>query len=84
MKMWWLLDIALQTTAAVHGPGFESGTSHSGYTLKTDRVTGYTVRSQGREGNLPLRQKKEIIIRSQIHPLVCTENCHQKVIIMCI
>ena len=40
------------------GPWFESDISHSGKTLRTGRVTVYTIKSRGKEGNLHLRQTK--------------------------
>ena len=44
--------VGLQNTEA-KGPGFESGISHSGKTLRTSRFTVYTVKSRVREEKPP-------------------------------
>ena len=51
--------VALQTTeAAVPGSNPASLTVEK--TLRTGRVTVYSVKSQGGEGDLPLRQKTQL------------------------
>ena len=57
IEMWWLIGSSPDYWGS--GSGFESGISHSGKTLRTGRVTVYTVKSRGREGSLPLRSKKK-------------------------
>ena len=48
----------LQTSEAVV-PGSNPASLTVAKTLRTGRVTVYTVKSRGREGNLPLRLKKK-------------------------
>ena len=54
----WLISSAPDYWSS--GPGFEPGICHSGKTLRTGKVTTvYTVKSRGREGDLPMGPKKD-------------------------
>ena len=50
--------VALQTTEAAMVPGSNPASQRKN--SRTGRVTVYTVKSRGKEGNLPMRQKKNI------------------------
>ena len=69
LEMWWLIGSALDYWGS--GPGFEYGLSHrvklwgQAESLCT---TVHTVKSRGREGYLPLRQKK---YTERIRPNYC-------------
>ena len=55
-EMWWLIGSASGYCGS--GPGFESGISHSGETLRTGRVTVYTVKIAGQRGKPSPEAKK--------------------------
>ena len=57
LEMWWLIGSAPDYWGS--DPGSNSASLTVAKTLRTGRVTVYTVKSRGREGNLPLRPKKE-------------------------
>ena len=56
-EQWWLIGSAADKRDS--GPGFKSGISHCGQTLRTGGGTVYTVKSRGREVNLPMRAKND-------------------------
>ena len=53
--MWWLIANAPDFWG--RGPGFESGISHNDPDALQDHCV-IMLKPQGREGNIPLRQKK--------------------------
>ena len=64
--------VALHTTETVV-PGSNPASLTVGKTLRTGRVTVYTVKSLGRKRNLPLRPKKILEYTELVYIGICIE-----------